>query len=62
MKPNTSPPQVGKTSLYALDAHQQPQLKGVRCVACGTVVFPPQHYGCEQCGSVIGSRLRMASP
>ncbi len=51
MKPNTSPPQVGKTSLYTLDAHQQPQLQGVRCVACGTVAFPPQHYGCEQCGS-----------
>lgn len=26
-------------------------LVAVRCSQCGTVLFPPQHYGCESCGA-----------
>jgi uncharacterized OB-fold protein len=26
-------------------------LRGVRCDQCGSVLFPPQHYGCEACGA-----------
>ena len=26
-------------------------LRGVRCDECGSVLFPPQHYGCEACGA-----------
>ena len=27
------------------------RLLGVRCRRCETVFFPPQEYGCEQCGA-----------
>ncbi len=26
-------------------------LKGVRCKNCGSILFPPQPYGCEACGA-----------
>jgi uncharacterized OB-fold protein len=26
-------------------------LRVVHCASCGSVLFPPQHYGCERCGS-----------
>ncbi|MDR0276166.1 MAG: zinc ribbon domain-containing protein [Burkholderiaceae bacterium] len=44
-------PQPGKPTLFGVDSGQRPFLKGVRCKACGEVAFPPQHYGCEKCGS-----------
>lgn len=31
-------------------------LHAVRCQACGSTLFPPQHYGCERCGA-FGSQL-----
>ena len=43
--------QIEKPTLCGWDAHQTPFLKGVRCTACNEVAFPPQHYGCECCGS-----------
>ncbi|MFC1821775.1 Zn-ribbon domain-containing OB-fold protein [Thermodesulfobacteriota bacterium] len=27
-----------------------PSLRGRRCEGCGTVLFPPQDYGCDRCG------------
>ncbi|MEM9655400.1 MAG: zinc ribbon domain-containing protein [Actinomycetota bacterium] len=27
------------------------QLRGTRCLRCGTVAFPPQRYGCPSCGA-----------
>lgn len=34
-------------------------LAGVRCRQCGRLSFPPQHYGCEECGA-DGSALAPA--
>lgn len=34
----------------------EPILHAVRCEACGTVLFPPQSYGCTRCGA-YGDRL-----
>lgn len=30
-------------------------LRGVRCSNCGSILFPPQPYGCEACGAEGGS-------
>lgn len=30
-------------------------LRGVRCRNCGSILFPPQSYGCEACGAEGGS-------
>lgn len=38
----------------------RPHLNGVRCRDCGAVFFPPQHYGCENCGA-DGARLEDAA-
>lgn len=51
MKTDNLTPPLGKPSLCGWDAQHKPVLKGVRCSACGEVAFPPQHYGCERCGS-----------
>jgi uncharacterized OB-fold protein len=37
------------TELFSSAA--QPALNGRRCRACGYVFFPPQSYGCEDCGA-----------
>ncbi len=30
---------------------QPPPLTGCRCKECGFIMFPPQAYGCERCGT-----------
>jgi len=30
-------------------------LTGTRCAACGRVATPPEPYGCEQCGALVGT-------
>ena len=30
-------------------------LHGTRCPACGRVATPPEPYGCEQCGALVGT-------
>lgn len=46
-------PRLLKPALYRREgtetAPEQPALLGTRC-ECGYVHFPPQAYGCEQCG------------
>lgn len=37
-----------------------PDLRGVRCAACGHVAFPAQDLGCERCGA-DGAALRPAA-
>ncbi len=32
------------------DGEKPPPLIGRRCKNCGFIIFPPQDYGCEQCG------------
>jgi uncharacterized OB-fold protein len=47
------PPELAKLlkpDLYALEDDGNVILKGARC-RCGYTFFPPQHYGCEKCGS-----------
>ncbi len=44
--PATSPP---PTELFS--GAPRPALNGGRCRACGYVYFPPQWYGCENCGA-----------
>lgn len=55
----TSP--IDKPGLCGWSAHHPPFLKGVRCVACNEVAFPPQHYGCERCGSGDLADLELAA-
>jgi uncharacterized protein len=50
MKMNLSLPAT-KASLIGLDENGEPCLRAVRCAACGSLAFPPQHYGCERCGA-----------
>ncbi|GAB2478381.1 hypothetical protein GCM10027082_31670 [Comamonas humi] len=61
MKTNPSIPPLGKPSLCGWDADHHPMLKGVRCTACGEVAFPPQHYGCERCGSGALADVELAA-
>lgn len=44
-----------RTELWAQQGDRT-HLHGVRCRACTMVFFPPQHYGCENCGAE-GGRL-----
>ena len=34
----------------------RPELSAVRCLDCGAVLVPPQHYGCISCGA-FGDRI-----
>lgn len=40
-------------------APDRPALLGGRCIACGSVFFPMQTYGCEQCGSQALEAVRL---
>ncbi|MFT3852501.1 MAG: hypothetical protein QM733_07180 [Ilumatobacteraceae bacterium] len=46
---------MSSRDLWSLD-DGAPVLHGVRCLACGATMFPPQRYGCEACGA-FGDRL-----
>lgn len=50
MKTHPSLP-AKKATLVGLAEGGEPYLRAVRCAACGTLAFPPQHYGCERCGA-----------
>jgi len=49
-----------ETDAALFTASPQPALSGMRCRACGYVFFPPQSYGCENCGAP-GDRLEPKS-
>ena len=39
-----------------------PSLLGVRCAACGAILFPPQAFGCTACGAPGDQLQQVAIP
>ena len=42
---------MGPNEELVIAAAGGPQLAAVKCARCGFVDFPPQAYGCRQCGA-----------
>ena len=61
MTTDETTPRIDKTGLCGWNAHHTPFLKGIRCTACNEVAFPPQHYGCERCGSGALADIELAA-
>lgn len=60
MKINPSLPET-KATLVALGENGEPYLQAVLCADCGSLAFPPQHYGCERCGATELADVTLAS-
>jgi uncharacterized protein len=43
--------ETSSTATELFTSAAEPTLNGRRCRACGYVFFPPQTYGCEDCGA-----------
>ena len=41
---------MGSSNLY-VETSDGPRLNASVCSECGYIDFPPQHYGCRQCGA-----------